>query len=250
VQGGFGIYSLNLKKEFNEGKGSIGFGAENFLSSGMRRITELNTPTFSQSSTNVINNMNFKINFSYRIGKMMSDATSSRKKKSVNNDDLKGGGEGGMQDAGGAQGGGAPQGARPGGAPGQIPSQRPAGMPATAPAGAPATRTDSAATQPEQTQPADTTQQGGLTGRWQGMMGEREMILDLVANGTALTGSMQTPMGQVPISDGVISGDEFTFNLSMGPDTVPYKGKQEGDQLRLSADFLGQQMEGTLQRAQ
>jgi outer membrane receptor protein involved in Fe transport len=265
LQGGFGIYSLNLKKEFNEGRGSIGFGADNFLSSGMRRITELNTPTFSQSSTNVINNMNFKVNFSYRIGKMTADAAPRRKKKSVNNDDLKSGGEGGAQDGGAQQGGGmpqgggapqggAPQGVRPGGAPTQgaiQPSgQRPAGMPATAPAGTPATGTDSAATQPEQLQPIDTTQQGSLTGQWKGSMGEREMTLDLVAEGNTLTGSVQTPMGQMPISDGVISGDEFSFNLSMGPNTVPYKGKQEGGQLRLSADFQGQQLKGTLQRAQ
>jgi outer membrane receptor protein involved in Fe transport len=264
MQGGFGIYSLNLKKEFNEGKGSIGFGAENFLSSGMRRITELNTPTFSQSSTNIINNMNFKVNFSYRIGKMMSDG-SRRNKKSVNNDDLKGGSGGGVQDAAGAQGGasqgggmpqggGTPQGgARPGMAPGGAPQggrapgvgakpeQQSAGVPAGAPANAQAVGTDSTAA---------VAQQDGLTGRWQGMMGEQEMTLDLIADGDTLTGSVQTPMGQMPISDGVISGDEFSFNLSMEPNTVLYKGKQEGDQVRLSADFQGQQLEGTLQRAQ
>src|SRR5690606_32128956 len=69
-QDGFRIYGLSLNKEFKDKKGSIGFGAENFLTSEFKMKTELNSPSITQYSTNTMRNMNFKINFSYRIGKM------------------------------------------------------------------------------------------------------------------------------------------------------------------------------------
>ncbi len=94
-QGGFGIYSLSIKKDLANKKGSIGFGAENFFTpNGFKINNNIESATISQTSTNTLRNMNFKINFSYRIGKMSFDAPKKRK-KSVNNDDLKDGGDGG-----------------------------------------------------------------------------------------------------------------------------------------------------------
>ncbi|WP_347158069.1 TonB-dependent receptor domain-containing protein [Pontibacter chitinilyticus] len=250
-RGGFGIYSLNLKKDFNEKRGSIGFGAENFLTPTIKMRSELNAANFSQASTNIMHNLNFKINFSYRIGKLTSDAP-RRRTKSVNNDDLKGGSESGatgaaantgagMPQSSGAMPGAAPQGARPGAAPnrapatGTTPGQQPT---VQKPADVPATTTDAA-------QPATTN---SLTGRWQGKMGERELTLDLVADSTTLTGTVQTPMGQLPVTNGVIAGNTFSFNLVFNGNTVPYKGSIAGDQLLLTADFMGRQVEGTLVR--
>ena len=90
TQGGFGIYSLSLKKDFKNKKGSIGFGAENFLTNGMTIHSETKTPLITQESNNVMRNMNFKINLSYRFGKMSFNPT--KRKKSVSNDDQKDGG--------------------------------------------------------------------------------------------------------------------------------------------------------------
>ncbi|MDN3690556.1 TonB-dependent receptor domain-containing protein [Cyclobacterium jeungdonense] len=102
--GGFGIYSLSINKQFAEKRGSIGFGAENFFTSEFKIRNELVTPTIMQESVNSMRNMNFKINFSYRIGKLSVDG-GRRKKRGVTNEDLKEG-DGG---AGGAiMGGGAP----------------------------------------------------------------------------------------------------------------------------------------------
>jgi hypothetical protein len=98
-QGGFGIYSLGARKEFKNKKGSVGFGLE--------------TPIISQSSVTVMNNFSFRINISYRIGKMSFDQQPRRRSRSINNDDLKeGGGDGGGMDGGntgGMQGGGGQQ---------------------------------------------------------------------------------------------------------------------------------------------
>lgn len=130
-QGGFGIYSLSIKKDFNEKKGSIGFGAENFFTPTFHIRNELSSPVINQSSVNTMHTMNFKINFSYRIGKM-STGQPRKKRKSVNNDDLKeendngpGGMGGGGAGSSGGGGGGGNFGAGPGG--------RPAGAPAGAP---------------------------------------------------------------------------------------------------------------------
>ncbi|HAH36150.1 MAG TPA: TonB-dependent receptor [Algoriphagus sp.] len=92
--GGFAAYGLNFNKQFNEKRGSIGFGAENFLAKEFIIRNETITPTIVQNSTSALRNMNFKINFSYRIGKLsMNDRP--RRRRSVSNDDLKGGEEGG-----------------------------------------------------------------------------------------------------------------------------------------------------------
>jgi len=43
----------------------------------------------AQQSTNVTHSLSFRVNFSYRIGKLTVEKT-ERKKKSISNDDLKG----------------------------------------------------------------------------------------------------------------------------------------------------------------
>ncbi|MDN3671192.1 TonB-dependent receptor [Echinicola jeungdonensis] len=87
---GFGIYGLNINKQFKEKKGSIGIGAENFFTPEFKMRNEINSATISQQSTNMMRNMNFKINFSYRIGKM--SVGPKRKKKSIENNDMDSGG--------------------------------------------------------------------------------------------------------------------------------------------------------------
>ena len=119
-QSGFGIYSLSLKRDFAEKKGSIGFGAENFFTNSINIRNDITSPLLTQNSTNVLRNMSFKVNMSYRIGKLTVDQRPSNR-KGINNDDLKeggdnggGGGDTGAQGGGGGGGGG---GARQGGSP-------------------------------------------------------------------------------------------------------------------------------------
>ncbi len=104
TRGGFGMYSLGIRKDFNEKRGSIGIGAENFLTPSFKIRSESNSSNFQQKSLNVMNNMGFRINLSYRIGKMNVDGGRPRRTKSLNNDDLKEGGDNGGgagMDAGG-----------------------------------------------------------------------------------------------------------------------------------------------------
>ena len=89
---GFYIYSLGFKKDFANKKGSIGFGAENFLTKGVRFTSDLTSPQFVQTGATQLYNRNFKVTFSYSIGKMSFNAP-KKKTKSVNNTDVVGGGQ-------------------------------------------------------------------------------------------------------------------------------------------------------------
>ena len=93
TSGGFAAYGLSMNKQFKEKRGSVGFGVENFLAKEFIIRNQTITPTIIQNSTNALRNMNFKVNFSYRIGKLSMDQGGPRRRKAVNNDDLKGGGE-------------------------------------------------------------------------------------------------------------------------------------------------------------
>ncbi|WP_375416972.1 TonB-dependent receptor domain-containing protein [uncultured Hymenobacter sp.] len=138
-QSGFGFYGLSVRHEFANKKGSFGLGAQNFLTRSINIRNEIRTPLLTQTSTNQQRNLSFQVNLSYRIGQLSADQR-PRRSRSIDNDDLKSGGEGGgggdLGGAGGAVpasgGGGAPSGGgtRPAG------GGRPAGATGTAPAGA------------------------------------------------------------------------------------------------------------------
>jgi len=104
TRGGFGMYSVGLKKDLKEKKGSIGFAAENFFTPHFKIRGEQHAPNLDQKSLTIRDQLSFRVTFSYRIGKMNVDGSRPKRRRSIDNDDLKdGGGDGGMD--GGAQGG-------------------------------------------------------------------------------------------------------------------------------------------------
>ncbi|QHT68286.1 TonB-dependent receptor [Rhodocytophaga rosea] len=228
-QGGFGIYSLSLRKEFNDKKASIGFGAENFFTTAVKMRSELASPILTQSSVNTMRNMSFKVTFSYRIGKMTMN---TRRSKSVTNDDLKGNeGGGNAQESGAQMGGGQPQ--TPRGTQGQMPAVLPKGTQNTKPNTTPA---DS--TQTENAAPAE------LSGKWAGKMGMFDATFNLKAAGDQLTGTMSTQMGETPITNGKITGNTFSFTVSVNGNEIPFQGKLEGGQLLIDTEFRGNPVRG------
>ncbi|MBC8152163.1 MAG: TonB-dependent receptor [Bacteroidetes bacterium] len=99
-QGGFAFYSLGVKKDLKNKRGSFGLAGENFFNFPFTIKTELESVLFRQSSTTSLFNAGVRANFSYKFGKLTFDQP-QRRKKSVNNDDVKGGEGGG--DGGGQQ---------------------------------------------------------------------------------------------------------------------------------------------------
>ena len=83
----FYIYSLSINRNFKNNKGSIGIGANNFATPKSLLDSEVTTPLVIQRNTRELQLLNFRVNFSYRIGKLTQRA--SKKVKNVSNDDLK-----------------------------------------------------------------------------------------------------------------------------------------------------------------
>jgi outer membrane receptor protein involved in Fe transport len=119
-QGGFGTYSLAIRKDFKDKKGGFGIGFENFFTPQFKIKGVTESPTIDQTNINIRDVFSIRVNFNYRFGKMSYD-NQPRKRRSVNNDDLKDGGGGeldgnqvqgqgqnGQQRAGGFSGGGRP----------------------------------------------------------------------------------------------------------------------------------------------
>ncbi len=94
----FYIYSLSINRNFKNDKGSIGIGANNFVTPRSYLDSEIITPFFTQRNTRELQLLNFRINFSYRFGKLTQRAT--KKVRKVSNDDLK---ESGGDNTGGAE---------------------------------------------------------------------------------------------------------------------------------------------------
>ncbi|MCY7358647.1 MAG: TonB-dependent receptor [Rudanella sp.] len=98
LQGGFGFYTVGVKKDFKNKKGSVGLAAENFLAKRFNIHTELTSPQFDQVNDVYLYNRGVRATFTYKIGKMTMNAP-RKKAKGVNNDDVKS--EGGEQQSGG-----------------------------------------------------------------------------------------------------------------------------------------------------
>nr|WP_247237567.1 TonB-dependent receptor [Telluribacter sp. SYSU D00476] len=107
-QGGFGFYSLGVKKDFANKKGSLGLAAENFLSNRFNIHSTLNSAQFSQVSNAYLYNRGVRMTFTYKIGKMTASAPKKRA-KSVSNDDVKSDGGAQTQQPAGTPGGGTPR---------------------------------------------------------------------------------------------------------------------------------------------
>ena len=87
-QTGFPYYSLTLKRALPKKRGTIGLGAENFLSRGISVTTNVKSAALSQSTTNLNHTLSLRIYMSFTFGKLKVERE-ERRKKAVTNDDLK-----------------------------------------------------------------------------------------------------------------------------------------------------------------
>ena len=87
-QTGFPYYSLTLKRELPKKRGTIGVGAENFLSRGISVTTNLNSAALTQSTTNLNHTLSLRIYMSFTFGKLKVERE-ERQQKAISNDDLK-----------------------------------------------------------------------------------------------------------------------------------------------------------------
>ncbi|HXD77239.1 MAG TPA: outer membrane beta-barrel family protein, partial [Puia sp.] len=89
-QSGYPYYSLTLKRDLAKGRGTIGLGAENFLSKAIRVTTKINSGALTESTTNLSHTLSLRVYMSLVLGRLRV-VRKERQKKSVTNDDLKAG---------------------------------------------------------------------------------------------------------------------------------------------------------------
>ena len=92
-----------------------------------------------------------------------------------------------------------------------------------------------------------------LTGKWAGVMkfGEgTEFPLTYVfkVDGEKLTGSIVSSQGEIPISDGKVTGADFSFKIDVNGNTIVNTGKYYGDSTIVNSDFNGQKLHVKLTR--
>ncbi len=225
-QGNFRMYSLGLRKDFNEKRGSIGFGLENFLSKSITMKNETISPEVQQFGKNTMNNLSFRINVSYRFGKMgvsQNQGQQRRRSGRINNDDLKDIGGDGMMDMGEGQPNGGGGGMMRGGMGGGRPA---AGAPAPAKAN-------------EKMAAVDETAVVDATGKWtytvespQGGSGKFQIQKD----NDQFTGTISNDRfpQENKLSNVTLVGNElsFSYDVSMGGNsmTIQIKGTINGDE--------------------
>jgi len=87
-----------------------------------------------------------------------------------------------------------------------------------------------------------------VNGKWKAVFetpnGQKlESVFDLKADGSTLNGTVTSTRGEAKIQDGKIDGDNVTFNVVRnfnGQDfKVAYKGKIEGDEMKMTVTFGG-----------
>ena len=97
-----------------------------------------------------------------------------------------------------------------------------------------------------------------VTGKWVGTMqtpnGDREMVMNLKADGDKLTGKVSGMRGDTDITDGKVSGDNVSWvvvrNFNGNEMRQEYKGKVTGAEMKLSISFGERTMEVTAKKAE
>jgi hypothetical protein len=82
-----------------------------------------------------------------------------------------------------------------------------------------------------------------INGKWKGEMqgpnGAMEMMYNFKVNADSLSGSIENPMGELPISNGKVKGNKFSYDLSFNDMTFTNQGTFMGDSI--SIKFQGMQ---------
>ena len=236
TQGGMGFYGMGVRKEFANKKGSIGFAGENFFATQMKIKSNVESPLVMRENLNVIRNLGFRVNISYRIGKMSMEGP--KRRRSINNDDLKDGGDGGAggmdMGAGGQQQGGGR--GNNGGAPMMM-------------GGAAAAKPKPAETKTT-TKPDSTVAPVDATGVWnysmETQMGATTGKITIKKEGDVYSGTIFSSRNnrEVPFNSVTVVGNEltavYTANFGGNEVTITISGPITGDTFDGTMNFGGQ----------
>jgi len=82
-----------------------------------------------------------------------------------------------------------------------------------------------------------------LTGTWKGTVmiqdNPVELTYKLKAEGNTLTGTVNSQFGEIPLIDGKISGDDFSYKIDINGSIRESKGKYYGDSIVITSAVTG-----------
>jgi hypothetical protein len=92
-----------------------------------------------------------------------------------------------------------------------------------------------------------------FSGSWAGILttenGDKyPLTYNFKIDGEKLTGTVQTLKGELPVDDGKINGDKFTFTVTLGDIEIPHSGKFYGDSIGVDIEANGIKAHTTLKR--
>jgi hypothetical protein len=81
---------------------------------------------------------------------------------------------------------------------------------------------------------------GDFNGRWEGSVKtpdgqEFQLAFTFKVDGDTVTGTVGSQMGETPISNGKVKGDEITFDVEFGGNKITHQGKLEGDAIDMKS---------------
>ena len=92
-----------------------------------------------------------------------------------------------------------------------------------------------------------------VDGHWQGTIsgqnGDFTLNFTFKADGSKLTGTVETPNGSQTISDGKIEGDKLSFKTQFQDNVIEHEGTLSGDTIQLKVKGPWGESEMTLKRA-
>jgi hypothetical protein len=93
-----------------------------------------------------------------------------------------------------------------------------------------------------------------LNGRWTGLLktdqgNEYPLMYDFKIDGNQLTGTARTPKGDMPINDGKVTGNNFTFNVVVNNMEIDHSGKFYGDSVGVDISLGDVKSHATLIKA-
>jgi hypothetical protein len=92
-----------------------------------------------------------------------------------------------------------------------------------------------------------------LDGKWKGSVpspdgGSLELTYLFKVDGEKLTGSVTSEMGEILISSGKVTGDEFEYSLDINGMVIKDKGKLVGEEIKIKSTSEWGENEITLKR--
>jgi hypothetical protein len=92
-----------------------------------------------------------------------------------------------------------------------------------------------------------------VAGKWQAQVQtpdgqDMQVTFNLKTDGDKVTGTVEGPMGEMPITEGKVTGDNIEFTVEANDMKIVHKGTVSGDEMKLKVDIGDQTMEMTAKR--